>query len=398
VYLTGYSFDQVRTGQVGDPIAPDKLVGTVAAQWARPDGAGDFTDSPYLYATAEAFPGQLPTLFVKHYQATEFAAVQQRFRAGAPGQSAVRVVFPSFTPAHASFSGLNVSTSLPASRVEYHNTNGGVRWTSWLELGTHDSDGWFVPQVQLYQQPMAYQAGRVYHDEWNAGPTGPAFGQVGFAEKQWASRGVDDGGLGRDDVIIVDLPLYGDRAGHASLIARTDSSRTALYRNGTLVDEFPFSGLGEFPVPPEIADYRLEVADTRSVGDLTTKLNAAWAFRSSHTDGDQFIKLPLSAVRFTPDLDANNAAPAGRAFDIQVTVEGQPGAPDAQVTELTREVSYDDGATWSKAPLRPGEDGWTATVHHPRGGGFVSLRATATDTAGNTVTQTIIHAYRLTTT
>ena len=36
----------------------------------------------------------------------------------------------------------------------------------------------------------------------------------------------------------------------------------------------------------------------------------------------------------------------------------------------------------------------TATVTHPRGNRYVSLRAHATDAAGNTVTQTVIRAYR----
>ena len=35
-----------------------------------------------------------------------------------------------------------------------------------------------------------------------------------------------------------------------------------------------------------------------------------------------------------------------------------------------------------------------AVVQQPRGDGFVSLRASAADTAGNTVRETIIRAYR----
>lgn len=149
-------------------------------------------------------------------------------------------------------------------------------------------------------------------------------------------------------------------------------------------------------MPAEAADYRLEVADTRSDGDLTTRLSAAWTFRSGHVDGDQPVRLPLSAVRFTPVLDANNAAPAGCLFEIPVSVQGQPGVPASKIGELTVEVSFDDGAIWSGAQLRSGSTGWTAVVRHPSGGGFVSLRGTAGDAAGNRVTQTIIRAYRLT--
>jgi subtilisin family serine protease len=360
--LVGYDFDSVWTAQVG--TAPDKLIGLVAAQWARPDGAGDFADSPFLYATAEAFPGRLPTGFRKNYRASDLATVRQRFAAGTPGQPATRTLFPVFTP-HIDVSALPIPTSLPGSRVEYVNTNNGVRWFSDLAV-----DG------RLSQGPTAYRAGREYRDEWLAGPIGPAFGQVVYPPQQWASR------IG--DELIVDLPLYGDRAGHAGLDFPTETARTSLYRDGVLIGESTESGAGTFPVPAEAAEYRLEVADTRG-GDLTTRLEAAWTFRSGHAD--ERVALPLATVRFTPVLDANNAAPAGRPFAIPVAVEGHQGV----LRRLTVEVSYDDGVTWSKAPIRAGR----AMVQHPAGAGFVSLRATAADAAGNTVTQTLIHAYRL---
>ena len=107
-------------------------------------------------------------------------------------------------------------------------------------------------------------------------------------------------------------------------------------------------------------------------------------------------RLPLSAVRFAPPLRVDNSAPAGQGFVVPVTGAaaarraGRPGG------ELTVDVSYDGGKTWSKAKLvRTAADGWSATVRHPAGAGYVSLRATARDTAGNTVTQRIIQAYRL---
>ncbi|MFC6018417.1 hypothetical protein ACFP2T_19670 [Plantactinospora solaniradicis] len=383
--LSGDRVSGVRIGQVGAPAAPNAMIGTVAAQWAKPDGADDFTDSPYLYSVAETFPGSLPNGFTRDYRAGDFGAVHQRFAATAPGQTAMRTVTPSFTPPIAGVSALIVPTTLPGTRVEYHQT--GVRWTAELSPGTRDDGGYFVAQGKLYRQPTAYQAGRAYRDQWNASPAGPAFGQEGESAWQWASRTGDE--------IDVALPLYGDRAGHAGSLVPTDSSRTALYRDGDLVGEFPRSGRGSFTVPPETADYRLEVADTRSAGELTTRLSAAWTFRSGHAGGDGPVRLPLSAVRFTPALDADNAAPAGRAFNLPVTVEGQPGAPPARTTKLTVEISYDDGTTWSKASLQAAPAGWTAMVRHPAGARFASLRATAADATGATVTETILRAYRL---
>lgn len=384
--LTGDETSDVRLGQVGAPAAPDALIGTVAAQWAKPDGHDDFTDSPYLYAVAQAFPGGVPTGYARDYRAGDFAAVHQRFAAVAKGYTGERTAYPSFTPAQSGYSGLVVPTTLPGTRVEYYQT--GMRWTGELWPGTRDDNGTFVAQRILYRQPTAYLPARSYRDEWNTGPTGPAFGQEGQTAWQWASR--------TGDRIDVELPLYGDRAGHAGRFAPTDTSRTALYRAGELVGESADSGSGSFTVPPDAGDYRLEVADTRSGDDLTTSLNAAWTFRSGPADGTAPVRLALPAIRFTPALDANNAAPANGPFTVPVCVEGQPGAPAPRTTGLTVDVSYDNGATWSKATVRPAPAGWTATVRHPAGARFASLRATATDAAGTTVTETIIHAYRLT--
>ena len=101
------------------------------------------------------------------------------------------------------------------------------------------------------------------------------------------------------------------------------------------------------------------------------------------------------AVRFAPKLDLHNSAPAGRSFELPVRVEQQPGAPRAKARTVTVEVSYDGGRSWTKAKVRQQGKGWTAQLRHPRGAEYVSLRATATDSAGNTVTQRVIQAYRL---
>ena len=101
------------------------------------------------------------------------------------------------------------------------------------------------------------------------------------------------------------------------------------------------------------------------------------------------------AIRFGPKLDEDNAARAGRLFLLPVWVQRQTGAPAAKVSDLDLEVSYDDGATWRPVlVVRAGNRG-LALLFHPKQGDFVSLRAAATDSAGNSVKQTILHAYRL---
>lgn len=130
--------------------------------------------------------------------------------------------------------------------------------------------------------------------------------------------------------------------------------------------------------------------------DLSTSQRTVWTFNSEHTASDSYTRLPVSVVRFSPDL-TGNSAPAGRSFEIPVMAQTQDRAVDSRTRQLTVEVSYDDGKGWQRAPLRLTRNGWIATVTHPSLAGYVSLRANVRDAAGNSTRQTLMHAYRLAT-
>jgi hypothetical protein len=86
--------------------------------------------------------------------------------------------------------------------------------------------------------------------------------------------------------------------------------------------------------------------------------------------------------------DVAGIDPQGHApRTTQVTVLAVGG--DGTVTGLS--WSTDGGATWTKATLTEG----VATVDAPEGAETVSLRATASNTAGETVTETVHDAYLL---
>jgi subtilisin family serine protease len=384
VTLWASSFEEMNTLHIGPP--GEGFTSSIASQWAKGEPEDGFADSPYFYGVAEGFVGRLPSGYVKHVRKGDLATVRQDFGSAAEGLFGERLLFPVLGPDSGS-SAVVLPIDLPSRRMEYLYAR-GVRWSPELAVSKPSEDPEDFPETQevLFQAPVKYRPGQVYRDVWHTGPFGPGLPAPQWPD-QWASR--------TGDVIIVDLPLYSDRAGHAGF-SRTDTARTALYRDGTLVDETDCASCGVFEVPPEPASYRLEVANARSVGDLSTEVRGTWTFRSAHVPGeDVFAKLPLSVVRFAPRLDADDAAPAGRAFQIPVTVQRQPGAPGAGVRSLTVDVSYDDGKTWHKAPLRRDGRGWVASVRHPDAAGFVSLRASTTDTSGNTATHTVVHAYRL---
>lgn len=59
------------------------------------------------------------------------------------------------------------------------------------------------------------------------------------------------------------------------------------------------------------------------------------------------------------------------------------------------DVSYDDGATWHHPTLTRTAQGWTTQLDAPAHAQFVTLRTSAGDTEGDTVTQSITRAFGL---
>jgi hypothetical protein len=172
---------------------------------------------------------------------------------------------------------------------------------------------------------------------------------------------------------------------------------TRLLRDGEVIGESGQATHGVFEVGQERAEYTVRTAmDRTGQAGLTTRYEAAWTFTSQR--GDQPLGttyLPLLAVRFSPVLDDHNAARAGRAFTIPVSVQRNGTTTPGPVSTPVVEVSYDDGTTWTATTVSRDRDRWTVTVHHPAGAEHVSLRSTVGDADGNTQRQTIIRAYAL---
>jgi len=182
--------------------------------------------------------------------------------------------------------------------------------------------------------------------------------------------------------------MFGDGAGHTGSSVTTASGAT-LYRDGTKIAQTDGTRKSSVDKPSGEAAYRLELhAERGAPFTLSTRNDTVWTFRSGRTDGP--VVLPLWTVRFSPDVDQCNAVRAGAVHAVPVAVTPQPDADVGTPASLAVEASFDDGATWRRVPVVDG----AAKFPHPRGSGFVSLRATAADSEGNTVTQTVVRAYR----
>ncbi|WP_246040786.1 hypothetical protein [Streptomyces cadmiisoli] len=96
-------------------------------------------------------------------------------------------------------------------------------------------------------------------------------------------------------------------------------------------------------------------------------------------------------------VDVRNAVGSQRKHTLGLGVRMQDGMPAPTGVSLKVEASYDDGRNWTRATTARKGSGFTATVARPsrvHGDAYVTLRVTATDAAGNSVTQTVDRAYQ----
>lgn len=377
----GYGFggfggvDRMRLAQIGPDAPADEFTASVGTQWGEPGPAGDFANSPYIYGLVSYQQGRFYTGLDEQVPDAELAQVTTTFAAQQPGRKAY-VAFLGTPPDGGTAAAEGFGYDLPRTVTRLHTAN-GVRW--WGNSTEVDADE--MPLNWQDSEPRTYQAGRRHAERWNGAVFGPAF---------WASA---PSAVREGNTIFTNISVFSDSAGHRDQ-PQTDSARSALFRDGRLVAESDRPGAVDAPdLPAGSARYRLETSAARhSWFALSTRVDAAWAFRSAQ--GDEV--LPLWTVRYRPRLDPSNTSQEGRIHTVPVTVTAQPGSPVGRLRSLTVQTSADDGTTWSAARLvRTGANSWTARVAVPAGTRQVSLRARAADSRGNTVEQTVIRAYHL---
>ncbi len=371
------TFAELFVGRLGPKTRVPEFTGSLNASFARLTGE-TFRNSPYTYDLVYVRKGTFFTGFTKAVRRADLATVQARYAAEATGAEGVKSNAGRLDENAGGWS-VFLPFDLPFRRTEYVNTDGGLRWSSeFYQQLPPTGDDW--PEwISGSVRPLTrLKPGTTYRQEWNRAVFAPSV------------AGDIDAAVRAGDLIAVGLPLFSEGSGNLGW-SITDTARVALYSGNTLIGENA-DQYGEFEVPAGDAPYRLEVSATRGAPfRLSTSISATWTFRSATGDA----RLPLSTVRLSPRLDDRNTAPAGRAFDVPLTVERQKNSAATRNKVLRAEVSYDDGRTWRAAAVRGSGDHRIARVTHPAGAGFVSLRVNATDTTGHTVTQTVIRAYAI---
>ncbi|XVV05795.1 S8 family serine peptidase [Actinosynnema sp. CA-248983] len=370
-FLGGFG-DSVSVAHLGPELPAEELKVSVGSQAKGvPQGKAAVT---YRLAWAEA--GKVPTGFVRAPQLKELAKVKGHFGTGPADRTygyAGNAVIPGGSGSWAALS----EVTAPGEAVDYVSADGvGWRW-AFVQFGP---DGYF--DAILSTPTRDYRKGREYDQSFLFPVFGPS---IAAPEALHLARQGDDIGFG--------LPFWSDGHGNTG-DSNVGKARTTLYREGVKVGETEYPGNGYFRgVPAGKATFKVETEADRAPGisEFSTSVSGAWTFKSDTVAGEDFKPLPLTVVRFTPKLDASGSAPAGRVLRVPLVVQQQGGADNGRVTRLDVEVSFDDGKTWSKAPVV----GRTALVQHGDAEGFASLRVKGADSKGNTFEHALIRAYKI---
>ncbi|MEV1066101.1 S8 family serine peptidase [Streptomyces sp. NPDC050263] len=379
----GYSlptFQGMRFGQLGPEASAEAVFAQYSGDWTSQDGDG----RPVTYHLAWVRRGDLGG-FAAEVEQDQLAKVD--FQAGAPlAGKDVDVFVNPHLPDGDLFGRYGwLAGSLPLRTTDYILGN-GVKWSFHVQ---QNGDG-SPTEYSLQGPPRTWQAGQNYTERFNVGVFGPA---LGSASGSVGSAATGQPGIERSgNVITAFLPLFGDGAGHYDTGGGSASAESSLQVDGEEIplSSSPADGTTEFTVPEQAGTYRLALDNSRdpALSAVSSRVRAEWTFRSAKTPEDEPAVLPVSVIRFSPELTLSSTAKAGERFEVPFTIEG--AAAGRQPAKLAFEVSYDEGATWQPAKTVGGTH---LSLDHPTKPGSVSLRANLTDDQGNTLVQTIERAY-----
>ncbi|MFE9610794.1 S8 family peptidase [Streptomyces sp. NPDC006012] len=291
-------------------------------------------------------------------------------------------------------------------RVEYV-TAGDTLWRHTVHHNTVvDRD--IALGVGMHDAAHTYQPGQRATEKWFGAPVRPAIphGAKGFPAS-----------VRSGDTLSFYIPEFSDSGtGHwsyaewggsggigtgASAVRDEegeDVARAEVYRDGQRIAESDNGAWGDIEVPTGKADYRLDLTTSRTSADwkFGTGTTTSWTF-ASDTAATTDV-LPLLQVDYAVPVDARNAVGPQRSHSVDLHVRMPDGLAAPRGVSLKVEASYDDGRTWTTARTdrRGSGTDFTATVQRPSSvhqDAFVTLRVTAKDAAGDSVRQTIDHAY-----
>lgn len=349
----------------------EKLVRQAQARGALVT-VGSAPVSPYVYDLDQTWHNEIPGHMVVQGGSKNLARVDETFDSPAPGSTGGEFRFDWPT-----YNNWAIGSMMPEP-VRGKRTD----WVSTGAFNTWSQSAYADGLVFEAGAKTSYRAGSTQSEEW--------FKPI---ERPYLN---DDYSLPtrRGDHLYIDTPGWGSR-NHVGMnqIDGGAEQRQTLYQGTTELGTGTFTNVsGDAPGAGRLP-YRLVVTGKRDVPftPYSTSTRTEWDFTSKATaDGSEAV-LPLLQIDY--EVGTDSAGRAGRHDTLSATAAHLPGAAGTgRVGAVALEMSYDDGTTWHR--VTRDHDG----LYHldaPKKASYVSLRASAEDSAGNAVHQRVIRAFGL---
>ncbi len=339
-------------------------------------------DSPYVYDLSQGHRGAIPDRDLTYAPSgRQLAAVHVRFHAPEPVSGgefrySITGTFPIGL-------GFMERVDLPAERTDYVSTGPGQLW--------HES-------VTARDGALEERSGLVRYE----GGSRPRLNWFRPVWHPWLGTGLGWGQQRAGNRIQLNTPGWGDsgpdHTGFGDVWSEGSgmSQTTAVYLDGTQVDRRTGSGAYVWDAPADEHTYKVVTDTALDAGHwpLATEGHSEWTFRSAATPEDHWTCLPLINLALDVHADLAGRVRGGQRTPVALSAEYVAKAAGTGTLGGGRlEVSYDDGTTWRTVPLTAGRGAsWHGTLTVPRAAAHVSLRASAHDDRGGSVTQEIVRA------
>jgi hypothetical protein len=363
--------------------------------------------TPYAYRLD--FPAPPGTIAAQHFRPTtaSLATVHERYYQNAKSSGSWCTlggyVFPD---GDFDLSCYYFPLKLPSAQTQYLSAGSRVVWQtnySWQEGGQTD---WY----------RTYRAGQQVTQDWGAYPlhpqpdVQPLHGAVAPAFPQWLSAFRAGNTL---DLYVT--PFTDNYPGHLGT-GFTGGRRAgvtgsyAIFQNGVRIAHGnPARRVSPVRLSrrPSVIRLTLTARRNRPLTRLSVASTTAWTWRTRRQPAatvpaawlcgrtDRCAAQPMMTLDYdVHGLALDGTTAAGRQV-IGLDVGHIQLGGHARITRATAQVSFTSGRTWRPATVTALGHGRFRIAFTARPGAYVTLRTSATDAAGGSVTEIIQHAYQI---
>jgi hypothetical protein len=385
-----------------EPVKHGKFAVSPAYEFTSPADAAD----PYQYHVVEPFD-HVPAAFPATVDQASLATVTRNYNA--PGTD--RQVLSANTAATrwdgtSGLFGLHglSEVMLGASRKEYFTAGKDLIWLTILD-GT--STGW----DEMSTSPRSYTPGEHITENFFSGAQHPGV-RLGSDGAAVICAACSTAGQLQFNI----YPFNDNTPGTVAVqdtvpTGQSESTSLQLLRNGTEISSSLTAPLlTSATVPSGRARYQLVEKTDRAVTTLplSPSSQTTWTFTAdpghgpdvpanwSCVDGSgDCSPLPMLFAYYDTDSSLTNSLTPG-PHTLHLDVDHQERSVAPAVTGAAVSLSYDGGATWTPAHTSGGNGRFSARFTAPAtgGDGYVAVRVSAWDGAGNRIDQTVLRAYQ----